>query len=222
MADEFIPNPKLEKKNNASKNFVCTQCGECCHIREDKGISLEEEQAYSTFMYKNYGVIYLAALNSITINVWPEEHEALINEAIKRNIDLKMKPKRAVYNVNTKELLIIDYFIDHDICPFFDKKNKLCTVYDIRPLICRSYPLLTTKNLGKCKYKKNNPEDYDSEKPIAALLEHKTVALKNVLSKMVKENILLNKPIARAELDNLLVNASTKNLVIRIDEKKEE
>lgn len=218
MNNEFLPNPELEAKNNASKTFVCTQCGECCHIREKKNIKPEDEQAYNNFMYKNYGIIYLAKLDDVTINIWPEESDALIEEAKKRSMTLNMRPKRVVYNVLTNELFVIDYFIDHDICPFFDKKNKLCTVYDIRPQICKSYPMLTIKSLGKCKYKKLDPEAYDSEKPIAALLERKIVALKHILTKMIAEGTIMNKPISAEELNNLLSKADVKNLSVKLND----
>lgn len=166
----FEANPALEKKNNASKKFICTQCGECCHIREKKNITDKDEQNYFNYMHKHYGIIYLAPLSQITINILPEEKYILEQEAKKKNIILNIKPKRAIALKNN-ELLILDYFIDHEICPFFDKKNKLCIAYDKRPLICRSYPLLGAKTLGKCKYKKKDPKMYDSERIYAKKLD---------------------------------------------------
>src|SRR3989339_106874 len=170
MVENFLPDPILEKKNNASKTFICTQCGECCHIREKKNITDKDEQNYFNYMHKHYGIIYLAPLSEITINISPEEKHILEQEAKNKNIDLSIKPKRAIA-LKSNELLILDYFIDHDICPFFDRKNKLCTVYDKRPLICRSYPLLSSKTLGKCKFKKKNPKMYSYEKIYAKKLD---------------------------------------------------
>ena len=183
--DKFTPNPNLKKKNDESKIFICTQCGECCHIREKKDISSEEEKNYHAYMYKNFGIVYMAKMSEITINVWPEEKELLEKEAENRNIKLLIRPKRAFYDSKDNALVIIDYFIDHDICPFFDTKKKTCTVYDIRPTICRSYPLLTTKTLGKCKYKKVDVNAYDSEKKPALELEKRTSIIKNTIKDLI-------------------------------------
>lgn len=214
---DFAPDPILEKKNNASKTFICTQCGECCHIREKKGISEHEEQSYYKFMYSNYGILYLASLNDITINIWPEEKDIMLEAAKRLNIEIDIKPKRAVLNHKTNELLIIDYFINHDICPFF--KAHKCSIYEARPMICRSYPLLSSKNLGKCRYKKPDPDHYDLEKPVAIMLEHKTIALKHLLKQMINEGIILNKPIPSEDLKEMLNNATAKDMLIRIDKK---
>ena len=55
---------------NGKTVFNCTRCGECCHIREkDKGISVEDEDKYRQYMFSKFGIIYLARLADITINV---------------------------------------------------------------------------------------------------------------------------------------------------------
>ena len=181
----FEPNPKLLKKNENSKIFVCTQCGECCHIREDKYFTQKEEEEYKKYMYKSFGIIYLAGLHEITISIWPEEKESLEKEAKKKKTELKIRPKRAVYNSKTNQLIMLDYFIDHETCPFFDKKKKQCTVYESRPLICRSYPLLSTNSYGKCKYKKTDLNAYGQEKKEAAELEQRIIKQKNLLHEMI-------------------------------------
>ncbi|MGV8151254.1 MAG: YkgJ family cysteine cluster protein [Candidatus Woesearchaeota archaeon] len=183
--NKFLPNPELEKQNMKSKIFICTKCGECCHIREKKNISEEEERKYHLYMYKKFGIIYLAKLSEITINVWPEEKDLLEAEAKKRGIKILLRPKRAFYDSKDNALVILDYFIDHGICPFFDRKEKKCTVYNIRPLICQSYPLLTTKTLGKCKYKKIDVNHYDSEKKPALELEKRTSIIKNTIKDLI-------------------------------------
>jgi Fe-S-cluster containining protein len=198
------------------KVFNCTQCGECCHIREkDKGISIEDEEKYRLYMFSKFGIIYLARLSDITINVWPEEAEALKNEAESKGVKLRILPKRAVYDQKHHELLILDYYIDHDICPFFDSKKKMCSVYTARPIICRSYPLITTKTLGKCKYKLENPEDYDSEKFEAEMLE-KMVSMQKLVIKSLVENgsIIIPESITPVQLDDIFRTAKFKELRI--------
>jgi Fe-S-cluster containining protein len=206
-----IPNTKVA---NGKTVFNCTLCGACCHIREqDKNISSEEEETYRHYMFNKFGIIYLARLSDITINVWPEEAELLKIEAKTRGIDLKLIPKRAVYDKSHHELIILDYFIDHDICPFFNHKEKLCTVYTIRPIICRSYPLLTVKNLGKCTYKLSNLDDYDSEKLEAEKLERMVVLQKHILSDLIsKGEIVIPESISEVEMDDILRTAVFKEL----------
>jgi Fe-S-cluster containining protein len=208
-----IPNIRIV---NNKKVFNCTQCGECCHIREkDKNISDKEEADYRQYMFTNFGIIYLAKLSDITINVWPEEAEALKKEAKDKKINIKILPKRAVYDSKNHELTILDYYIDHDVCPFFDAKNRLCGVYMHRPIICRSYPLLTTKNLGKCEYKLSNPNDYADEKFEAEKLEKMVNLQKSILKDLVdKGEIVIPESISVDEMENIITTAKFKELRI--------
>ena len=211
MSYNGIPNTK---KVNGKTVFNCTLCGECCHIREkDKGISIEDEEKYRHYMFNKFGILYLARLSDITINVWPEEAEVLKKEAESKGIKLKIVPKRVVYDKSHHELIILDYYIDHDICPFFDKKDRLCGVYQSRPIICRSYPLLTTKNLGKCKYKLNNVDDYDSEKHEAEKLESMINMQKRVIQSMIEnKEIIIPEQITNVQMDDILRTARFKEL----------
>lgn len=214
LSEEFLPNRELEKTNSESAQFICTQCGECCHIREKKNMTLDEESAYTSYMYTRFGIIYLANLSEITINVWPEEKTILEKEALKSGINLNIKPKRAVHNSKTNELIILDYFIDHDICPFFDKKTKLCGVYELRPLICKSYPLLTTQNLGKCRYKKLDVNAYGSEKEAAIKLDQRIAKQKQILLQMIQNKEIVIHDMTDLELHKILSTAVFKELRI--------
>ena len=40
-------------------------------------------------------------------------------------------------------------------CPFFDSKLKQCRVYPVRPLVCKVYPVLTSKTLSHTEVKVN-------------------------------------------------------------------
>lgn len=214
MNDKAIGSQDNFKYVDEKKVFNCTQCGECCHIREkDKDISNEEEEKYRQYMFNKFGIIYLARLTDITINVFPEEAEALRREAESKDIKLKILPKRAVYDEKHHELLILDYYIDHDVCPFFDKKRRLCGVYSSRPLICRSYPLLTTKTLGKCRYKQDDPDAYDSERLEAELLEKMVIMQKSILKSLVDDgSIIIPSQLTNVQLDDIFRTARFKEL----------
>jgi Fe-S-cluster containining protein len=198
------------------KVFKCVQCGSCCHIRErDKGISIEDEEKYRQYMFAKFGILYLARLSDITINVWPEEAEILKKEAESKSIKLKILPKRAVYDEKHHELLILDYYIDHDTCPFFDSKKKLCEVYKSRPIICRSYPLLTSNTLGKCEYKLDDVTAYDTEIHEAKYLE-KMVNMQKVIIQSLTDNgsIIIPSELTNIQLDNIFRTAKFKELRI--------
>lgn len=208
-------------KNNTKivdgkKVFNCVQCGECCHIRErDKDISAEDEEKYRQYMYGRFGILYLARLTDITINVWPEEAEALKMKAKSMDINLRIAPKRVVYDSKHHEIMILDYYIDHDICPFFNTRKKLCGVYADRPIICRSYPLLTTKNLGKCRYKLENPDEYGPEKLEAEMLE-KMIKMQKVIIRSLTDNgsIVIPAQLTNVQLDEIFRTAKFKELRI--------
>jgi Fe-S-cluster containining protein len=198
------------------KVFNCVQCGECCHIRErDKNISIEDEEKYRQYMYSKFGILYLARLTDITINIWPEEAEALKREAKSKDIKLKILPKRAVYDQKHHELIILDYYLDHDICPFFNINRKTCGIYGSRPMICRSYPLLTTKILGKCKHKLDNSDDYGSEKFEAKMLE-KMINMQKAIIKSLTDNgsIIIPAQFTGVQLDDIFRTAKYKELRI--------
>jgi len=216
MDEKEFEGKKNIKTVNGKKVFNCVQCGECCHIREkDKGISDEDEEKYRSYMFGKFGIIYLAKLSDITINVWPEEAERLKEEGKIKGVSIKILPKRAVYDSKNHELIILDYFIDHDICPFFDKKNRLCGVYDKRPLICRSYPLLAPKNLGKCEYKLTDTDAYAGEKTEAEKLEKMIRKQKEIIESLVKSGqIIIPKTITHEEMEHILKTATFKELRI--------
>jgi len=214
----FIGKQELIKSNAESKIFICTQCGECCYIRENKNITKKEEDSFKNYLFRHYGIIYLADLSEITISLIPEEKDRLENEAKKRNLELAIKPKRAIYDKKEDRLIILDYFIDHDICPFFDIKSKNCTVYDIRPTICRSYPLTTTKSYGKCKYKKLDFMAYDKELTQAKNSEDLIKRQKELIKKMISsEEIIIPKTIDEKEMEHMIKTA--KIVELRLDKK---
>jgi hypothetical protein len=55
------------------------------------------------------------------------------------NIDGKIKPLRAILDLNSNKAIIVTYFIDSDACPFLNEKK--CALYSTkRAYICRSFP----------------------------------------------------------------------------------
>jgi Fe-S-cluster containining protein len=214
MVDQFIGKPELIEANDKSPIFICTQCGECCHIREKKNITESEEASYRRYMYRHYGVIYLANLSDITINIWPEEKYMLEKRANDNGIKLSIKPKRAIYDKSKHRLIILDYYIDHDVCPFFDIDKRQCGIYDIRPHICRSYPLTGTESDGKCKYKKKDMNSYGNELLEARKLSEVIRRQKELINMMLaNKEITLLESITEQELRRIIATANMVELV---------
>jgi len=167
-------------------------------------------------MFKNYGIIYLAPLNEITINIWPEEVDVLKAEARVKRINIDIKPKRAIYDAKKHQLIIVDYYIDHDICPFFDKTKKGCTIHKKRPLICKSYPLTGTKSYGKCKYKLLDFNSYEDEMLHAFKLDELLKKEKEIIKHMIANNqISIPKSISEEEFNKIVKTASITELRIK-------
>lgn len=59
-----------------------------------------------------------------------------------------------------------DCIIYHYTCKHFDNKNKVCTIYNIRPYMCRSYPNSKFCRNPKCKWDKQIKlrEKYNKQK----------------------------------------------------------
>lgn len=66
------------------------------------------------------------------------EHEAE-NKKIKTNV----LPKKIF--ITEKGIIVYDYFIDADVCPFLTKENR-CGIYEKRPLICQQFPKVEYDN----------------------------------------------------------------------------
>jgi len=79
------------------------------------------------------------------IERWLDEKRFDIIREVKF-VTFKIVKKRGFYFYKT-----IPY--NHPPCPFFDKNNIKCTIYETRPLACRDYPLGSISAI-KCP---NNP-----------------------------------------------------------------
>lgn len=109
-------------------------------------LTKEEDYKIRKKLYENTGIIYLYPLKHYTISLTKEEKETLEAEARKLNIKIKILPKKITINTNKTKAEIIDYFIDHDICPFLKNKN-FCLIYNSRPQVCRIFPHIMKQDI---------------------------------------------------------------------------
>lgn len=126
---------------NCKKTLICERCGDCCHIRQSELVKLTDEEDYKIRkkVYENTGIIYLQSLKNYTISLTKEEKQTLENEAKRLKIKIKILPKKIVINQNKTKAEVIDYFVNHDVCPFLKGKN-ICLIYESRPQVCRIFP----------------------------------------------------------------------------------
>lgn len=149
-----------KKLFECKKTLKCKRCGNCCIIRQSEIVKLTDEEDYKIRkkLYENTGIIYLYPLKHYTISLTKEEKDTLETEAQKLKIKIKILPKKITINTNktlenakhfrgaknsnkffSTKAEIIDYFLDHDICPFLKNKN-FCLIYNSRPQVCRIFP----------------------------------------------------------------------------------
>ncbi len=94
--------------------FECLKCGACC---------------------KNFGSN--GSFSGLPIFEWEkQEFEKFAKE---KAIYLNINPSNIIYDKKSKTYVNISYFMKNQPCPFL-KDNK-CSIYNHRPIVCRSFPL---------------------------------------------------------------------------------
>lgn len=133
---------------NCKKTLVCERCGDCCHIRQSELVKLTDEEDYKIRkkLYENTGIIYLFPLKNYTISLTKEEKQTLEDEAKRLKIKIKILPKKIVINRTKTKAEVIDYFVDHNICPFLKDQN-ICLIYESRPQVCRIFPHIMKQDI---------------------------------------------------------------------------
>lgn len=116
----------------------CKHCGGCCHFREQSILTKEEDLKLRKNMYDKTGILYIYPFSRYTISVNEDEKIVLEKLAKENNIKLIIKPKKIILVENQKKIL--DYFLDHDVCPFWI--NEKCSIYNDRPEVCKLFPKL--------------------------------------------------------------------------------
>ncbi len=157
--------------------FQCNACGSCCsHIR---GIIPKEDREFiKEHAFGKLPVVQLVAVEQMTFPLWDWEAKRFMEWQHEVNVDGRIKPLRAIMDLNSNKAIILTYFMDGetDACPFL-KDNK-CSVYHTkRAYVCRLFPfnrspfmqqegMLPKENLfGECgameKILPQLPEDFD-------------------------------------------------------------
>ncbi|HLC61837.1 MAG TPA: hypothetical protein VJI52_02370 [Candidatus Nanoarchaeia archaeon] len=126
--------------NPETPKFKCSACGTCCsHIR---GIIPNDDQKFiKENAFGKLPVVQLVPVERMTFPLWGWEAKRFMEWQKEVNIDAKIKPLRAILDLNSNKAIILTYFMDSgtDACPML-KDNK-CSIYHTkRAYVCRLFP----------------------------------------------------------------------------------
>ena len=120
--------------------FKCNACGACCsHIRGM--IPKEDIEFVKNYAFGKLPVVQLAPVERMTFPLWDWEAKRFMEWQKEANVDARVKPLRAIFDLNSNKTIIITYFMDSetDACPFL--KNNKCSIYHTkRAYVCRLFP----------------------------------------------------------------------------------
>ncbi len=120
--------------------FQCSACGKCCsHIR---GIIPKEDQEFiKEYAFGKMPVVQLVPVEQMTFPLWDWEAKRFKEWQKEENLDARIKPLRAIFDLKSNKAIILTYFMDGDTdaCPFL-RQNK-CSIYRTkRAYVCRLFP----------------------------------------------------------------------------------
>ncbi len=123
-----------------TQKFSCNACGSCCsHIR---GIVPREEKEFlKENAFGKMPVVQLVPVEQMTFPLWDWEAKRFMEWQNEANIDARIRPLRAIMDLNSGKAIILTYFMDgkEDSCPFL--KNNKCSIYQTkRAYVCRLFP----------------------------------------------------------------------------------
>lgn len=124
--------------------FQCpSDCGRCC--TDLKRIAGDDEQAADAEFrdaLREMGVYACADADDGGLSLSSEEAAALRAEAQARGMRIDLHPRTYMLDDKTQEAIVIDWHLAHASCPFYEHLRG-CTAYEVRPLVCRAFPVLS-------------------------------------------------------------------------------
>ncbi|MBS3097151.1 YkgJ family cysteine cluster protein [Candidatus Woesearchaeota archaeon] len=113
--------------------FECRKCGNCCKVLSTKPL---KETPY--FMDR---IIICVANTTLPMHDWE------MGEFKKKGYDNLIVPSKIIYDLNSNKSIIIEYTLTQNNCPQLE--NNLCSIYENRPLVCKSFPCSYFINIDK-------------------------------------------------------------------------
>ena len=82
---------------------------------------------------------FLEVPDKVGIALFRDEKEVLLKLAKEKGIEFSVMPLRGFMGKD-KKICVFKWYINHNSCPFLIDNS--CSVYNNRPLVCRSFPYL--------------------------------------------------------------------------------
>lgn len=127
--------------NKMTKNntFTCVKCGHCReNINNSKGLPFDP-----TSKPRDNFKVTLEPLSTGGLVLFPWEREPLIKLAKKMGVKVDIRLSAGLFSKTDKSIVIVEYILHCDKCPFLSN-SKTCDIYNDRPLICRTFPIMST------------------------------------------------------------------------------
>ena len=130
----------LIKIQSETPKFKCNACGSCCsHIR---GIIPKEDREFlKEHVFGRLPVVQLVPVEKMTFPLWDWEAKRFEERQQEVDVDARIRPLRAIMDLNSNKAIIVTYFMDSEIdaCPFLN--NNKCSIYHTkRAYVCRLFP----------------------------------------------------------------------------------
>ena len=122
--------------------FACPpDCGWCCtHL--ERQLPPDEEEAALMFRdaMRDLGVYACDDAMTVGLSVSNAEAAGMRAEADARGLALELHPRTFLLETRRRLVVPLDWHMPHVSCPFY--KDFQCTAYDLRPLVCRAFPVM--------------------------------------------------------------------------------
>jgi Fe-S-cluster containining protein len=118
--------------------FACPpDCGWCCtHLTREK----PAEDAEFRDVLREEGVYSCRDALGMGLSLSNDEAASLIAEAARRGLRADVHPRTFLLETRRRLAVVLDWHLAHASCPFY--ADYKCTAYDLRPLVCRAYPVM--------------------------------------------------------------------------------
>ncbi|MBU0615047.1 MAG: YkgJ family cysteine cluster protein [Nanoarchaeota archaeon] len=117
--------------------FKCSNCATCC--KNIRGFLTEKQKKeLRKYSFGALPMVSLIPVERIAFPLWDFEAKKLIKDATEKGIEHKIRPSRAIFDLDSNQAIIVSYSIDSDFCTFM--KGNQCQSYEKRGFVCKMFP----------------------------------------------------------------------------------
>lgn len=118
--------------------FACPpDCGWCCtHLEREDTPDDDEFRA----VLREQGIYHCTDRIGVGLSLSNAEASGLREEAARRGMAIDIHPRTFLLETRRRLVVPLDWHMPYVACPFY--LDHKCTAYDLRPLVCRAFPVL--------------------------------------------------------------------------------